>query len=57
MDEVFYNKVKKLAEVKYGLSEDVVEAYEEKIEEWSVDFTPRKVVEILAESVFFDLKV
>lgn len=53
MNEEYLQKVQKIAEVKYQLDEDIIEAFYSEIEEcFNAGFTPRRTVEVIAEQVF-----
>ena len=53
MPEEYLKKVVKLAEVKYELDPDILEAYYEEINMcWNYQFTPIRTVEYIAELIF-----
>jgi hypothetical protein len=53
MTEEFFQKVCKIAKVKYELNEDVMEAYSEEIDQcWYNGFSPIRTVEFIAEKIF-----
>lgn len=53
MPEDFYQKVVKIAEVKYALDDDVILGFYDEIKVcWEAQFTPRRTVEVIAERMF-----
>lgn len=53
MTDEFFKRVLKIAQVKYELNQDVLEAYEEEIEQcWHNGFSPIRTVEFIANKIF-----
>lgn len=53
MEDEYFDRVVKIAEVKYQLSEDVLENFREDIEECAESgFSIRRTVEVIAEKIF-----
>jgi hypothetical protein len=53
MPKFWLTRVKLLAAAKYDIDEDVLEAYENLLEQChALDYTPRRAVEVLAADIF-----